>query len=1722
MLSQVIPISDLPRPDGGSSACPASTRRVPRTAVCFATAGWLLVAGMGGLTQATAAEPARATRFRAGVAKVDISPTNYPVIVNAMFTERSATQTVDPLNVRALVLEEGGTRVAIAVVDTCMMSRELIDQAKALAHRTTGIPVDRMMVSATHTHSAPSAMGCLGSRIDPRYAAYLPGRIAEAILAADGRRAPAEVGWGGVDDWERTFNRRWIRRPDRMLNDPFGNPTVRANMHPGHESPDAVGPSGPVDPGLSVVGIRTMDGKPLAMLANYSQHYYGSPLLSSDYYGRFAEYVARGLEADPGFVGILSQGTSGDQMWMDYGAPRREIGYDAYAKEIADEALGVYRGLTFRSEAGLAMAERKLSLKYRVPDAGRLDWARQVASALGERLPQTQAEIYALEAIHLHERQKTEVVVQALRIGELGIAAMPNEVYAITGLKVKAWSPLRSTFVVELANGGDGYIPPREQHVLGGYTTWPARTAGLEVEAERRITEAVMDCLEEVSGRPRRALEAPTGPYTERVLAERPVAYWRLNEIEVPRVVDASGRGHDGEHEPGVAVYLPGVGSGNGVSPQPALTPSRFSGPGGLNRAVHVAGGRVKGVIPGLGNEYTVTFWFWNGLTHLARPVTGYLFSRGQPGDDQAAGDHLGIGGTSVPEAAGRLFFFNGNARNQRLSGKTVLAEKTWHHVALVRSGNRVLVYLDGRSEPEIEGVAEMTGVLDAGQIFVGGRSDGFGGLEGKIDEVALFDRVLDGRTIAAQFESSGMPAPAPVRLPLESPPLAPEAALSTLRVPPGYRVELVASEPLVLDPVAIDWDVEGRLWVVEMADYPLGMDGQGKPGGRVRVLEDTDGDGRMDTSTLFAEGLRFPNGILTWRGGVFITAAPDVLYLKDTDGDGKADQTEVVLTGFLEGNQQLRVNGLRWGLDNWVYCAAGGHHRGHASETRVRSLRTGQDVAVGSRDIRFRPDTGEVEAESGPTQFGRNRDDWGHWFGTQNSWPLWHYVLPDRYLRRNPHVAAPDPVRQVVGPMNPKVYPVSRQEKRFHSFGEAGRFTSACGGMVYRDELLFPGLPGLQGFTCEPFHNLVHREVVVEDGVSFSASRATGEETSEFFASEDRWCRPVMVRTGPDGALWVVDMYRYMIEHPEWLPAEGRAELMPHYREGDDKGRIYRVVPAGEPPAQRVRSTVRLGSLSVDDLVAALDSPNGWQRDKAQQLLLWRKDTNAVPRLRTMATSSARAVTRVQALGALEGLEALTPDILVQALRDSHPGVRENALRLAEPRPTPAVVSTALMRVTDPSAKVRLQLALTLGEWKDPSAGEALGRLAVSNLDQPFLVAAVLSSALPHRRALVAAVATAGESAMNTLGEPLVQISLAAKDREALAALLQPMLGVRQGRSTPAQMTAFLRFLDGLARHRSSLETLRDEADANDRLSALLREAPRLFNDAAAVQADPQVSPAGRVTAAALMTREATLREAGLTSLAAWLEPVSMAETQVAAVRAMASTGAASVPGRLVPRWKGLGPGTRAVVLDTLSGRSEWATELLNAVGSGQVEPQALDAATRARLMRHGNAGVRDLASRTLGTSTPSGRGAVVAAFRPALVLRGDAGRGAATYTKLCVSCHRRDGQGNEVGPDLRTVASHAPEKLLTNILDPSQDVQPGYHAYQCTLKGGEEVYGVIAAETGNSVVMKLVDGTTRTLRRSDIEELRGSALSLMPDGLEAGLKVQDLADLIAFLKTP
>ena len=549
-------------------------------------------------------------------------------------------------------------------------------------------------------------------------------------------------------------------------------------------------------------------------------------------------------------------------------------------------------------------------------------------------------------------------------------------------------------------------------------------------------------------------------------------------------------------------------------------------------------------------------------------------------------------------------------------------------------------------------------------------------------------------------------------------PPLSPEQGLLSLRLPDGFRAELVAHEPQITDPAAFDWGPDGRLWVVQMNDYPSGMDGKGQPGGVVKILTDRDRDGRYEDTTVFADELPFPTGVMPWRQGALIAAAPDIIYAVDQDGDGRAETREVLFTGFTPGNQQHRFNGFEWGLDGWIYAANGD------SGGTVTSVKTGKTLAISGRDVRFRPDTGEIETVSGMTQYGLRRDDWGHWFGNNNPAWLWQVTLPERYLKRNPQLA----VKRVKKPLanypdSTRVFPSSPPIERPNQPWSLNHVTSACSPTPYRDTLFGPAFAD-SVFIAEPVHNTVHREVLSRDGSGFRSQRAAGEETREFLASTDNWFRPVFLRTGPDGALWVADYYRFVLEHPEWISPEMQARV--DLRAGSDRGRLYRIAPVDAPR----RPVPDLSTLPAPALVAALNSSNGWQRDMAQRLLLERRDPAAPAPLRALLTPAHLPQVRLQALATLGALGALDEATLSAALTDPHPWVRCAALRESEALPVESLFPAVAALARDPDPAVLLQAAFTLGFWPPERSEPVLAELS-AHPDEDLRVA-VMSSLRP------------------------------------------------------------------------------------------------------------------------------------------------------------------------------------------------------------------------------------------------------------------------------------------------------------------------------------------------------------------------------------------------------
>jgi len=685
--------------------------------------------------------PLHAADFQAGAVVIDVTPDELPVFINGGMLGRSADTVNTRIHARAIALSDGNEQAVIVVVDSCMMGRPLLDEAKALASERTGIPQDHILISATHAHSVPASMGCLGTEPDPKYVPFLRTKLVEAVTAALDNLEPAQVGFGKTNAAEFTALRRWIRRPDRIAEDPFGNMTVRANMHAGRNWDDVTGESGPEDPDLTLISIQARDGRPIAVLGNFSMHYFGDKAIGADYFGLFSEGLRERIAADvpegkPAFVGIMSHGCSGDIYRNDYkltADERPKPTMEEYADGLLDKAMTALAEVEYQADADIAMDERRMTLKYRVPNKQMLEWAQRVVDEMNGQPPKNKTEVYAREQLILHERQETEIVMQGLRIGDIGIATTPNETYAITGLKIKAASPLKHTMVIELANGGDGYIPPPEQHVFGGYNTWPARSAGLELYAEPKITEACINLLENVSDKPRTPWILMDGPAASAVLQTEPYAYWRLNEFAGPHALDATGQGHDAIYEREVTYYLEGPES------------DAFCGKEDVNRAAHFAGGRLRANIEDIGDSYSVSLWLWNGMPNDGREMSGWLFSRGPDFGLSSASEHLGIGGTAAH--TGKLVFQPGNDPAEAIAGRTEIPRWEWQHLVLVRDGKLVRVYLNGKLELEANAPNPAPDGLD--QFFFGGRSDNESNWEGRLDEIAFYPRALSEEEVA-------------------------------------------------------------------------------------------------------------------------------------------------------------------------------------------------------------------------------------------------------------------------------------------------------------------------------------------------------------------------------------------------------------------------------------------------------------------------------------------------------------------------------------------------------------------------------------------------------------------------------------------------------------------------------------------------------------------------------------------------------------------------------------------------------------------------------------------------------------------------------------------------------------------------------------------------------------------------------------------------------------
>jgi putative membrane-bound dehydrogenase-like protein len=953
-------------------------------------------------------------------------------------------------------------------------------------------------------------------------------------------------------------------------------------------------------------------------------------------------------------------------------------------------------------------------------------------------------------------------------------------------------------------------------------------------------------------------------------------------------------------------------------------------------------------------------------------------------------------------------------------------------------------------------------------------------------------------------------------------PPKSPAESLKTFRLHLGFRIELAAAEPHLASPVALDFDEDGRLYVAEFLEFNQRDSKQQHGRGRIRLLEDTKGNGVFDKSTIFLDNVDWPTAVCCYDGGVFVGAAPNILYAKDTDGDGKADIRRIVYTGFARDNVggEALFNSFRWWLDNRIHVqtsTSGGAVR-HADKKDTKL------VSVRGQRFLFDPRSEEFDVTSGGGQFGMSMDDWGRTFVCTSHDPAFQLMYDGRYLARNPYLEAPAAALRISpGGYTTKVSRISPNEPwrvvrtRMRTTGiepphptegadPSGYFSAATGVTAYRGDA-WPADYKRNLFVGEVSNNLVYRARLEANGVGFIAVRA--DTGPEFLASTDIWFRPVQFANGPDGALYVLDMYRYLVEATETIPPSIVKHL--NVGAGFDKGRMYRLVPEGfkqpRPP--------RLSKASTAELVALLEHTNGWHRDTASRLLYQRQDRAAVTPLKQLASGSKFPLGRMHALYALDGLKGLDVATVLHGLRDPDSHVREHALRLAEQFASDSEILAQFAKMTDdPDLRVRYQLAFSLGAVQGEMPSQALADLAKRDGADSWCRLAILSS-----------VNTRAGEVLRLLVED--RDFRSSRNRREMLGTTARLIGSANRKS---EMAAVVQALNALPESENAL--LRDlvrnlvaklPASGRDQLAQSGGKAGTILADllreALKTAPDDKRRVADRVAAVRMLRLVAFADVKALTpQLLSFRQPQVV---QAAVLETLARFDEPAVPGLLLEAWPSLSPQLRASAVEAFFSRPAWIAALLDAVDQGKINRGDVDPARIQLLQKHADVKVRDRAAKLFAATKLARRQDVLAAYQKALQLQGDKVRGKGVFKNVCSACHQLEGVGTQVGADLSGIRDQGTDTILLNILDPNREVKPQFRSYILVTKSGRGLTGMITAETANSITIRQADSTSETVLRIDIEELQSTGLSFMPEGLEKQIDVPAMADLLAYLKS-
>ncbi len=982
-----------------------------------------------------------------------------------------------------------------------------------------------------------------------------------------------------------------------------------------------------------------------------------------------------------------------------------------------------------------------------------------------------------------------------------------------------------------------------------------------------------------------------------------------------------------------------------------------------------------------------------------------------------------------------------------------------------------------------------------------------------------LFFVLMIGLTITAQSADKTETKPK-VDYSAEMPrilPRTPEEALKSFKIHPDFEVQLVAAEPLVRDPVAMCFDARGRAYVVEMPEY---NDANQEGYSSVKLLEDTDGDGRFDKSYPFLSDMTLPTAVFSYKGGVFVGAPPYVYYCKDTDGDRIADVREVVMTGFgRDKGDEGMINSFRWGLDNKIHFSTGidGGNVTLAAEENKKTYNTK------GRGVILDPETRTIELTTGGGQHGMSLGNWNREFVCANSIPMQVLMYDDRYIARNPYLAPPAaPVSIAPGGKFTKLLRISQVEpwrvlrSRIRAASErgdyekgqpSGFFTAATGITVYRGDAWPPEYQG-NLFVGEPANNLVYRAAPQPDGLSLVAPRA--DQDAEFLASTDVWFRPVQFENGPDGALYVLDMYRELIEGAPFIPEEVIKHLDPVG--GQDKGRIYRIVPKGfQQPAQ-----TDLTKLSSQELVELLESDNGWTRDTAQRLLYERQDTSISGDLKQLAISSTKPITRATALWSLQALKSLDSSTLLKGLQDKEFQVRKQSLKIAEQyADAKAIQQQMISLATDPSLEVQYQAAFSLGAFESSARNAALADLLKRHAANQWMRMAVQSSLDQGAGEVFEILIKNNESLKEKQIEQFLVALAVQIGAQQEADNVKRVLAALEALPESHQKLAEILFRNLLSRASGVTKQVIAKSDSDHTaklLKGMMQSAiAQATNDKAAVKA--RVAAIPTLSIGPFNETQPVFEE-----LLSVQQPLPVRQRAITALGLINDDRVAEL---LIEAWPGLSPQLRMSAVETLFSRKPWLVSLLEAVKAGDINPGDIGPDRVQLLKTNQDKTVKKMAESLFDNERLTGRSDVIKEYQSSLKLKGNAAHGKLVFKKSCSACHRLENVGVQLGADLKAIKDRGTEAVLLNILDPNREVKPQYVTYLLVTTQGRTITGLIKEENANSITIARADGTSDTVLRIDIDELISSRLSFMPEGLEKQINKQEMADLLAYLNS-